>query len=286
MKTKETKICPHCGKEILAVAKKCKYCKEWVIQESNTHSASQRESENDIENDNIISEVEASPSLKEEIIEKPVSTYHPPSVSEEQLDDEQEDEVKPRNYGKWWILIAIMVLASMILFMRGNGSSDTQPSDVDTTATSNIVVVVEDEDNEIEENHPTEDQTSTAESSTSSSDEEYGEEYLPINYLAAHSPQTYRWDGTGQYTEITFIHPNRIRLKYHYDYSERGELTGTYDLHDSDVELHFNGKYHGKQDWYGKFEKGMYGIELFKDSWDSYSYEFNRLSQQNRPDDN
>ena len=26
----ETKICPNCGKEILAVAKKCKYCGTWI----------------------------------------------------------------------------------------------------------------------------------------------------------------------------------------------------------------------------------------------------------------
>ena len=33
----ETKKCPHCGGEILAVAKKCKHCGEW-LDKSNTHS--------------------------------------------------------------------------------------------------------------------------------------------------------------------------------------------------------------------------------------------------------
>lgn len=33
---KDTKHCPHCGGEILAVAKKCKHCGEWLkVDESN-----------------------------------------------------------------------------------------------------------------------------------------------------------------------------------------------------------------------------------------------------------
>lgn len=31
METKKTKVCPHCGKEILAGALKCRFCKTWLI---------------------------------------------------------------------------------------------------------------------------------------------------------------------------------------------------------------------------------------------------------------
>lgn len=35
---KETKNCPHCGKEILAVARKCKHCRMWIDQVTPPHS--------------------------------------------------------------------------------------------------------------------------------------------------------------------------------------------------------------------------------------------------------
>ena len=38
MDKQETKICPNCGKEILAVAKKCKYCKQFIDTESELSS--------------------------------------------------------------------------------------------------------------------------------------------------------------------------------------------------------------------------------------------------------
>ena len=34
MNSQETKQCPYCGEEILAIAKKCKYCNEWLDKEA------------------------------------------------------------------------------------------------------------------------------------------------------------------------------------------------------------------------------------------------------------
>jgi hypothetical protein len=34
METRETKNCPYCGEEILAVAKKCKHCGNWLTETS------------------------------------------------------------------------------------------------------------------------------------------------------------------------------------------------------------------------------------------------------------
>lgn len=33
METRELKTCPHCGREIIAGAKKCRYCKTWLVNE-------------------------------------------------------------------------------------------------------------------------------------------------------------------------------------------------------------------------------------------------------------
>ena len=37
MVSKEKKQCPYCGEEILAVAKKCKHCGEWLDEDENSN---------------------------------------------------------------------------------------------------------------------------------------------------------------------------------------------------------------------------------------------------------
>lgn len=42
----ETKKCPYCGKEILAVAKKCKHCKKWIVKPNEAQDTSKDEPTN------------------------------------------------------------------------------------------------------------------------------------------------------------------------------------------------------------------------------------------------
>ena len=49
----EMKVCPFCGKEILAVAKMCKYCREWLPEEP-SNTAKTIETQNSVETGNTI----------------------------------------------------------------------------------------------------------------------------------------------------------------------------------------------------------------------------------------
>ena len=87
----EMKVCPFCGKEILAVAKMCKYCREWLPDEST--------------NPNIQMNVENSPREKSFSTEgytqdkKPIEakTVQPTFLSREERDARIEELKKTRN---------------------------------------------------------------------------------------------------------------------------------------------------------------------------------------------
>lgn len=50
----ETMKCPYCGEEILAVAKKCKHCGEWLDEEQNVNIANEQTDE-DVNENNLTS---------------------------------------------------------------------------------------------------------------------------------------------------------------------------------------------------------------------------------------
>ena len=77
---KDMKVCPFCGKEILAVAKMCKYCREWLPEEP-TNTAKTIETENTVETEETVN-------VEKHTEEKTVQT---PVLSKEEIDAKIEE---------------------------------------------------------------------------------------------------------------------------------------------------------------------------------------------------
>ena len=149
MENKETKKCPYCGEEILAVARKCKYCKQWIIEESDSQSEIQCQKDAEkIPSTEGINDTSISYAVSSE---EPISTYHPPIINEQPEAINEEPE-KTFSY-LWWILGAtIIILAGIIIFTQlGPSMSDAKKKmragDIDG-AVSELIELAEEENDE------------------------------------------------------------------------------------------------------------------------------------------
>lgn len=105
----ETKICPHCGREILAIAKKCRYCKEWI--ETADVGPTDKDSKKDNDSDS------ATPSLPEGESSTSVENQHADSDNY-QIKSESTGSVGPFI----GLLILLAVLITLILAVSGSQS--------------------------------------------------------------------------------------------------------------------------------------------------------------------
>ena len=98
----ETKICPHCGGEILVVAKKCKHCRQWLDEDAPKPSPAMIRCpicDEDIPADSVVC-----PECGETLT--PWST----PVEEPAPEEPQEER------STWWIWILVLILIIIIMF--------------------------------------------------------------------------------------------------------------------------------------------------------------------------
>lgn len=75
METRETKNCPYCGEEILAVAKKCKHCGEWLDKSSKPNTPVVNRKPNQHDNSNQISQNFQKDEAKQPSVAVQVNSY-------------------------------------------------------------------------------------------------------------------------------------------------------------------------------------------------------------------
>ena len=112
----ETKKCPYCGKEILAVAKKCKHCGEWLDERN--------EQKNTIPcpacGEQVDDGIEVCPHCNERLTDKDVA----PVVKSDEANAPMTNKKNTRPYVIG--CIAILVIAAIYLGIRSSGKSPSE----------------------------------------------------------------------------------------------------------------------------------------------------------------
>lgn len=94
MESKDTKNCPYCGEEILAVAKKCKHCGEWLDKTSKPNTPVPIQHNNSSQNSQNLQKEEA----KQPPVAVQVNSYE-------------------RRRKSYWAHILVMCVASVPVFI-------------------------------------------------------------------------------------------------------------------------------------------------------------------------
>ena len=88
METKETKKCPYCGEEILAVATKCKHCRKWLPKDEEPKEAPHEE----VQPEQTPVEPEVTPLSETQELPKPEPQESPTVTSSENVQEEAPTE--------------------------------------------------------------------------------------------------------------------------------------------------------------------------------------------------